>query len=56
MRTGGKSCLKGIFASASMTGNRLAIASESIAGALTTMRLRKQTKDYPHSCSRWNMT
>jgi hypothetical protein len=37
------SCLKGIFAAASMAGNRLAIASESIAGQSAATRLNGAT-------------
>jgi len=37
------SCLKGIFAAASMAGNLLAIASESIAGQSSTTRLNGST-------------
>ena len=36
-------CLKGIFASASMAGNKLAIASETVAGALASTRLNGLT-------------
>jgi len=37
------SCLKGIFAAASMSGNRLAIASESVAGQSAATRLNGAT-------------
>jgi hypothetical protein len=37
------SCLKGIFAAASMAGNKLSIASESIAGQAATTRLNGAT-------------
>src|SRR5512143_1332645 len=37
------SCLKGIFAAASMSGNKLGIASESVAGQSTSTRLNGAT-------------
>jgi hypothetical protein len=37
------SCLKGIFAAASMAGNKLSIASESVAGQSTSTRLNGST-------------
>ncbi len=37
------SCLKGVFASATMAGNKLAIASETIAGQSSTTRLNGAT-------------
>ncbi len=37
------SCLKGIFAAGSMSGNKLAIASESVAGASAATRLNGST-------------
>jgi hypothetical protein len=37
------SCLKGIFAAGSMAGNRLAIASETVAGQSATTRLNGST-------------